>query len=70
MATFTLFLHSKLFLAALAGFWAGVAVDYHAFLSLKTPGEFLAYNWNVAAFRGFQGAVAGLVTALGMAQFS
>ena len=51
---------------------AGVGVlvaartDYHAFRAWKTWEEAAAYNWKVAGWRWFQGAVIGALTTLGL----
>ena len=46
------------------GGWAVAArMDYEAFESWQTPGEALAYNWKIAVWRWFKGAVIGLLTA-------
>lgn len=48
---------------AVLGGLVAARVDYMAFIAMKTPGDALAYDWKVAAWRWFQGAVMGAVAA-------
>jgi hypothetical protein len=53
---------------ALAGLLAGAATDISAFRTWKSVDEALAYNWKIALWRWFQGAVVGLMIGLGVIQ--
>jgi hypothetical protein len=52
--------------AALAGALAAAAVDIAAFKSWQSADDALSYNWGVALFRWAQGAVVGLMSAVGV----
>lgn len=58
----------------IAGMLSGIAtaavVDFHAFKSWQTWHELASYDWSTAGFRLFQGAITGLLTALGIAGLS
>ena len=51
---------------ALAGLLAAALVDFGAFRTWKSLDDFRTYNWGLAAWRWFQGAVTGLITAAGI----
>jgi hypothetical protein len=62
--------HPKLCLivtSALSGALAAARIDYVAFQKWQTPDEAWAYNWKIARWRWFQGAVTGAVPATGIA---
>lgn len=48
--------------AAVVGALIAARIDYVAFQSWKDPAQALAYNWKIAAWRWFQGAVIGVVS--------
>jgi uncharacterized membrane protein len=53
--------------AAVTGFASAFVVDVFVFLGSKTPGDFFGqFRFDVAAWRWLQGAVAGLLTGLGI----
>lgn len=62
-------LSNRLIAGAVSGAMAAAAADYGAFRTWKSVQDALAYNWGVAAWRWFQGAVMGAVGALGLAPF-
>ena len=64
------FLASPIVHGAISGAIAGAVVDFHAFLTFKSFADVKGYLWGVAAFRWLQGAVAGAVTAAGIAGVS
>lgn len=53
-----------------AGMFTGIlsaaAVDIAAFRSWKSHEEAMSYDWRVATWRWFQGAVVGVLSAAGM----
>jgi hypothetical protein len=51
---------------ALSGLLAAALVDIHSFRTFKNVDEFAAYDWRLAGFRWFQGAVAGAIAAAGL----
>jgi hypothetical protein len=55
--------HNPFFRAALYGALVAARVDYIAFQKFPSGAEALKYDWKVAAWRWFQGAVVGAVTA-------
>lgn len=55
-------LHQPVVQAVLTGALAAGAVDFAAFRSWKTWHDVETYQWKVASFRWFQGAIVGLVT--------
>lgn len=59
------YLQNPLVRGALTGLLAAAVVDFAAFRSWKSVNDALAYDWKVAAWRWFQGAVSGLLAALG-----
>lgn len=59
-------LGNKLVVGALTGVMSAAVVDIVAFRSWKSYEEAAAYNWKLAAWRWFQGAVSGLLTAAGI----
>lgn len=64
--TFLDFLHNPIVQGAISGVVAAAAVDYQAFRNWKSFQDAASYSWGTAAFRWFQGAVAGAVTAAGI----
>lgn len=52
-----------IFQGAVSGFLAAAIVDFRAFQSWKNVHDAVTYNWNVALWRWFQGAVVGAATA-------
>lgn len=50
---------------ALQGAIVAASADYAAFRSWKRLDDAFSYDWGVAAWRWFQGAVVGAVTRLG-----
>lgn len=63
---FQAILGNKLFAGVLAGVTSAAVVDFAAFKSWKSWQEATEYNWSVAAWRWFQGAVGGLLAAAGL----
>lgn len=63
MSDWTMVLQHPVVIGALTGALGAARVDYQAFQAFKTPGEALAYDWRIAIWRWFQGAVIGAVTA-------
>jgi uncharacterized membrane protein len=59
-------LHNPIVHGAITGAAAAAAVDLHAFATWKNMSDLKSYSWGVAAFRWFQGAVIGAITAAGM----
>jgi hypothetical protein len=59
--------YQTILLGALSGLLAAMAVDYQAFLAWKTFQDALTYNWRTALLRWGQGALAGAITAAGLA---
>lgn len=51
---------------AIAGAVAAAAVDIQAFRNWKTIHDWLEYDWGIAAWRWFQGAALGALTAFGI----
>jgi len=51
---------------ALSGLGAALLVDYANFRSWQTWSDAKTYSWGTASMRWLQGAVGGLVTALGI----
>ena len=51
---------------AIAGILTAAVVDFHAFQNWKNFDEALHYDWRLAAFRWFQGAVMGALTGAGL----
>lgn len=55
---------------AMAGAFSGVAaaasVDFAAFRTWKTWQDGISYDWGIATFRWFQGAILGAATGLGI----
>lgn len=47
---------------AIGGALIAARIDYLAFQAMKDPAQFVAYNWKIAAWRWFQGAVIGAVS--------
>jgi hypothetical protein len=51
---------------ALSGLLGAARSDYEAFKAWKEAKDALSYNWSVALWRWFQGAVIGAVTMAGV----
>jgi hypothetical protein len=51
--------------AALSGALVALAIDWDAFKNFDSFDDFKAYDWKVAAWRGFKGAVIGAGTTAG-----
>jgi hypothetical protein len=51
---------------AIAGLFAAVVVDVHAFMRWQRWQEAIAYDWRTAALRWTQGVVVGALTGLGL----
>lgn len=51
---------------AITGTVSAALVDFAAFRSWKSAQDALGYQWKLAAWRWFQGAVSGAVAALGL----
>jgi hypothetical protein len=58
----------KTILSVVAGLVAAMTIDYQAFRSWKSFDEARSYDWGLALWRWFQGAVAGLVAGLGLVE--
>ena len=58
-------LHNAIVQAAVAGIIAAAGVDYRNFQAWKRWQDALTYDWQVASFRWFQGAVIGALTGVG-----
>lgn len=56
--------------AAVAGVVTSAAMDFAAFRSWKKWQDAITYDWGLASFRWFQGALWGLLTAAGFAAVS
>lgn len=56
----------KIGMDALKGAIVAAAVDFGAFRKWKSFNEALDYEWGLAIWRWFQGAVIGLVAGLGL----
>ena len=61
---YTTILNNSQVRSAIMGFLAATVVDVQAFRKFKTVDEFAAYDWRVAAFRGAQGAIVGVLGSL------
>ena len=59
-------LHSPIVRGALSGLTAAALVDFAAFSSWASVHDAMVYNWSLAMWRWFQGAVIGAVTAAGV----
>lgn len=59
---------AKIGLDALKGALVAAAVDFGAFKKWKSFDDALAYDWRLAAWRWFQGAVIGLVAGFGLGE--
>lgn len=53
---------NKLLTAAIAGAVAAAATDIAAFRSWKSFDDAVRYDWGLAAWRWFQGAIVGVLT--------
>lgn len=62
----SIFLHNPIVHGAIAGAIAAAGVDLHAFAQWKSFNDAAAYSWPTAAFRWFQGAILGAVSAAGL----
>jgi hypothetical protein len=60
------FLSNPVVLGALSGIVVAAQIDYAAFRSWKSVEEAMKYDWKVAAWRWFQGAVGGAIVAAGI----
>lgn len=49
---------------AITGFLVAARIDYLAFKNFQSPTEAKAYDWKIAAWRWFQGAVIGALSTL------
>lgn len=58
-------LHHPITAGAVSGIVTAAAVDLHAFRSWKSFHEAAAYDWQLAAWRWFQGGVTGAIGAAG-----
>ena len=54
--------HNAYIRGALVGVLVAARVDYVAFKAMQAPAEVLAYDWKIAAWRWFQGAVIGAIS--------
>lgn len=63
--TAPLWLRHPIVLGAFTGFVTAAAVDFAAFKRWQSFDEARKYGWNIAAWRWFQGTVAGALGALG-----
>ena len=59
-------LSNPIVIGAWGGFVTAAMVDYQAFRAWKTAREATQYDWGVALWRWFQGAVGGAVAAAGL----
>lgn len=59
-------LHNHIVQGAINGVVAAAVVDLTAFRSWKSFEDAATYSWGTAAFRWFQGAIVGAVTAAGL----
>lgn len=57
----------KLAAGALSGLVAALATDVAAFRSWRKWDDAKSYNWGIASFRWFQGALLGALAAFGLA---
>ncbi len=64
--TFASVIASPVFKGIVSGVLAAAVVDFHAFNGFKSFTDFTEYDWKIAAFRWFQGAVAGAVSGYGL----
>lgn len=55
---------------AITGAIAAAAVDIAAFRAWKSFRDFVTYDWGIAAFRWFQGAVIGAIMATGVSSIA
>ena len=63
---FTVVGHSPYFHGAVVGAISSAVVDFQAFRTWKTWHDADTYSWGVASFRWIQGAILGVVTAVGI----
>ena len=56
----------RLAAGAACGVASAAMIDFAAFRSWKKWDDALVYDWRTASFRWVQGAVVGMVTALGL----
>lgn len=64
--TFTAILTSPSLKGAVSGLVAAAVVDFSAFKAWKSFDDARHYDWKTAAWRWFQGAVAGAVITAGI----
>lgn len=57
------FLHEPHIYGMLMGALAAARVDYVSFKNFPSADAALEYNWKIAGWRWFQGALVGLITA-------
>lgn len=55
---------------ALTGLLAAASVDFAAFRTWKNFDQAKTYDWKLAAFRWAQGAVVGMLAAVGIGQMA
>jgi hypothetical protein len=59
-------LRTPVAIGAIGGALSAARTDYQAFRTWDEWSDVATYSWTLAAFRWFQGAVVGVVTALGI----
>lgn len=59
-------IHLPIVQGALTGLIGAAVVDFAAFRAWKSWHDIAVYQWGLASFRWFQGAVVGAVTAAGI----
>lgn len=64
--TLTTYLHNPIVAGVITGIVSAAATDLHAFKSWHSFNDARSYDWGVAAFRWFQGAILGGLSALGL----
>jgi uncharacterized membrane protein len=63
--TWSLFVHSPIVRGAASGIVTAAIVDIGAFRGWQKWSDAVTYNWGLASWRWFQGAILGALTALG-----
>lgn len=61
--------HSSFGHGVITGVATAAIVDLHAFTSFKDWRDLRTYNWSVASFRWFMGAVTGGAAGLGLGMY-
>lgn len=56
---------TKIGMMAIAGLVAAAATDFDAFKKFQSFKDLARYDWGLASFRWFKGAILGIVTAAG-----